>query len=413
MSIDRTRRFELPSSQDLNKDQEAALALSPQGAHLIIGGPGTGKSVVALLRARRLTEEIGHKRIRFLTFNRLLEASSRHLFGKGQLLDSRTLETWFRAVWRDAFSSEVPKLPPKPGATFREVDWHGVGNTIGRGDYALLSDRYRNLPQLVIDEGQDMPLAFYQALVNLGFENFYVVADQNQQMHPETCSTRQDIENAFNLEASETPELLINYRNTRRIAQLALHFYDGDPASPPPQLPKAKPKALSPELWHYNVRGGLSLDDLAASILQLSDRDPKKLIGIVTPNNKVRQKFNDALCNANPVLDHGRPPLGTYAAESDIDLDFGQGGIMVINAHSCKGLEFDTVILADIDEHQPQNRKVLMKRFYVMVTRARDQVILLRCGGERRMISELLPSDPGVLERPAEESPMLDDEIPF
>ena len=30
---------------------------------------------------------------------------------------------------------------------------------------------------------------------------------------------------------------------------------------------------------------------------------------------------------------------------------FDEGGILVINAQACKGLEFDTVVLADIDEH--------------------------------------------------------------
>jgi hypothetical protein len=54
MPVDRTRRFALPGIQDLNKDQDEALARPLAGQHLIIGGPGTGKSVVALLRAKRL-----------------------------------------------------------------------------------------------------------------------------------------------------------------------------------------------------------------------------------------------------------------------------------------------------------------------------------------------------------------------
>ena len=42
------RRFELPGIQDLSKEQEAARALPRRGRHLIVGGPGTGKSVLAL-----------------------------------------------------------------------------------------------------------------------------------------------------------------------------------------------------------------------------------------------------------------------------------------------------------------------------------------------------------------------------
>ena len=47
------RKFELPGIQDLNKEQEAVRALPTEGQHLIVGGPGTGKSVLALIRARR------------------------------------------------------------------------------------------------------------------------------------------------------------------------------------------------------------------------------------------------------------------------------------------------------------------------------------------------------------------------
>lgn len=47
------RKFALPGIQELSKEQEDARALPKKGQHLIIGGPGTGKSVLALLRSRR------------------------------------------------------------------------------------------------------------------------------------------------------------------------------------------------------------------------------------------------------------------------------------------------------------------------------------------------------------------------
>ena len=86
----RRRRFELPDIQDLSKEQEAVRALPREGQHLIVGGPGTGKTVVALIRARR------HRRERdeyvFLVFNHLLHRASVQLFG-GEL-SSSTWETW-------------------------------------------------------------------------------------------------------------------------------------------------------------------------------------------------------------------------------------------------------------------------------------------------------------------------------
>lgn len=391
MAIDRRRRFELPNIQDLSKDQDAALALPSQGQHLVIGGPGTGKSVVALLRARRLvTESVDY---RFLAYNKLLDQSSRHLFGGN--LRAFTLDSWFRTLWRYLFREPVPLMPPERSG-YRAIDWPEVMIYLQEGGQ---SDYKRPLPFLIIDEGQDMPPAFYSALANIGFENFYVVADQNQQIHPEKCSSRQDIENALGVDPADTMVLLANYRNTLPIAQLAQHFYPEDPASPRPDLPPPKTGASTPELWRYGDDAGHTLEAIAELILQMSDRNPRKLIGVITPNNRIREKFVNALDRVNPALDHDKPQVMTFVSGQGDELDFGIGGIMVINAHSCKGLEFETVVLADIDEHQPRNLDVLKKRFYVMVARAREQIILLRTGRTMTVIDDLLPEDQAILAR--------------
>lgn len=393
MPVDRTRRFALPNVQDLSKDQDAALALPLDGQHLIVGGPGTGKSVVALLRVRRLATE--SKNYRFLAYNKLLDQSSRHLFGNE--LNAFTLDAWFRRLWKSLFRENVPLLQADHPGGYQAIDWQSVTNRLQNG--ALPQHSY-SLPFLVIDEGQDMPPAFYNALANLKFENFYVVADQNQQIHPEKCSARQDIENALAIAPADTLELQANYRNTRPIAQLAQHFYPGDPASPKPELPTAKPGASTPELWSYGNGAAQTLEGIAERILQTSDRNPRKLIGIITPNNRVREKFVDVLSRSSPVLDHDKPEIRTFESGQQEAIDFGVGGVMVINAQSCKGLEFDTAILADIDEHQPRrNSDALKKRFYVMVARAREQIILLRAGNPVPAIEELLPRDQAFLAR--------------
>jgi len=64
------RRFDLPGIQDLSKEQEAARALPKAGQYLIVGGPGTGKSVLALIRTRRHQRD-GDDYL-FLVYNHLL-----------------------------------------------------------------------------------------------------------------------------------------------------------------------------------------------------------------------------------------------------------------------------------------------------------------------------------------------------
>ena len=68
------REFNLPGIQDLSKEQEDARALPKQGQHLIIGGPGTGKSVLALLRSRRHQQDKDD--YIFLVYNKLLNQAS-------------------------------------------------------------------------------------------------------------------------------------------------------------------------------------------------------------------------------------------------------------------------------------------------------------------------------------------------
>ena len=107
-----------------------------------------------------------------------------------------------------------------------------------------------------------------------------------------------------------------------------------------------------------------------------------------------------ALDRARPKLDNDKPPIQTFASGQKELPNFDQGGLMIINAQSCKGLEFDTVILADIDQHQPRHDPhVLKARFYVMVARAREQIMLLRTGDICPVVDELLPTDQNILVR--------------
>ena len=381
------RKFELPGIEDLGKEQEAARALPKEGQHLIVGGPGTGKSVLALIRSRR------HQRERddylFLVFNHLLHRASGQLFGGG--LTSRTWDGWFRGIFRELAGQSVPVRERDDGG-FKEIDWTGVDEIV----QALPDGEIRQTPFLVIDEGQDMPREFYNALVGLGFERFFVVADQNQQI-TEANSSRKDIADCLAIKAGDVVELRQNYRNHYQVARLARAFHTGDPASPPPELPTPTAGA-APLLYTYEPD---NLEAVARGILRLADRDPRQLIGVIAPNNRVRERYLEALRAIEVRLDNPRPSIKTYHSEDRAEVAFDEGGILVINAQACKGLEFDVVVLADIDEHyvRRSDPDVAKRLFYVMVARARERVFLFMKRGGRRDIERILPADRDVLRR--------------
>jgi hypothetical protein len=398
------RLFELPGIQDLSKEQEAARALPKRGQHLVIGGPGTGKSVLALLRARRHATA-GEPHV-FLVFNKLLHEASRHLGGKN--ISCHQWMTWFFKLFREITKGAVPRLSEAPGSSWRDIDWENVIHILEQQPEASLSSR----PEyLIIDEGQDMPPEFYHVLASLGFENFFVVADQNQQIVSGKNSSRRDIELGLAIASDQVIELNKNYRNTAAVARLAGAFYTGDIASPfvvPPVVttPLVTPhletgkKANVPVLFTYKKN---QFELMIERILKMADRDPSKLIGVIAPDNQVRDLFFQALeCETQKIkLDNGNPRIRTYHRAHQKRVNFHEGGIMVINAQACKGLEFDHVFMADIDAYycQPQSQDALKRLFYVMVARARDNVTLLRSADNFCPANCILPEDSNILKQ--------------
>lgn len=98
------RKFKLPGVEELNKDQDRVLRLPKDGQFLIVGAPGTGKSVVALLRMLKYKDEGDYI---FLVYNKVLEASTKQLVKGG--LNSKTWMSWFYTIIGKAISGQVPK----------------------------------------------------------------------------------------------------------------------------------------------------------------------------------------------------------------------------------------------------------------------------------------------------------------
>jgi DNA helicase IV len=376
------RHFRLPGIEELNKDQDRVLRLPKEGQFLVVGAPGTGKSVVALLRMMKY--KAGGDYV-FLVYNKVLAAATRQLVKGG--FNSNSWKQWFYRIVHKKTNSDVPQ------SCEYTPDYKKI---IG-----LLEEL--NLDQvelkLIIDEGQDMPPEFYESLMCLGMSNFFVTADQNQQLTDEHSSTK-EIRNKLALEISDVIELKENFRNAFSIARLAQHFYT-DPSSPKPDLPPETKNSLKvPILYEYDQRK--FEDKLIPSILKKSDRDPRWLIGIFCSNNKVREKYYKALMKARVKLDNEKPVISTYGSnDQSVNINFSKGGIVVLNSKSVKGLEFDIVFIADLDQFFIYGNDIdrMKKELYVMVSRAIKQVVILKPIGRMCKIESLLPDDESILKR--------------
>jgi len=373
------RKFKLPGVDELNKDQKRVLRLPEDGQFLIVGGPGTGKSVVALLRAMKYHKNNDYA---FLTFNKVLLTATKQLVDFS--LNSFTLDSWFGKAYWKVFKEFVPDI------TYRKPDYDKIMKELeGRG---IKEKSYH----IIIDEGQDKPINFYATLMYFGLKNFFIVADQNQQI-TEDNSSRQELTDILGLEVNEVIELKENFRNSHPIGLFSNSFFT-DPASPPPELPSKKRVSLgTPILYEYT-----DYQNCANLILREADRDNRNLIGIVVANDEVRETYVNLLENTEIKLDNPKPIISTYFAEDKKvpNINFAYSGIVVLNDKSIKGLEFDIVFII-IDGFQVYNNDLdnMKKRFYVMSSRAIKKLILLKSESYKGVLEDILPKEDNILIR--------------
>ena len=378
------RKFKLPGVDDLNKDQDRVLRLPEDGQFLIVGGPGTGKSVVALLRTMKYHKNEDYA---FLTFNNVLLSATKQLVDFK--LSSFTLDKWFNAEYKNIFNESLYKY---------DVN----NNEYQKPNYLEIIKKLESKEDItqsfhiIIDEGQDKPTKYYETLMHFGIENFFIVADQNQQI-TEDNSSRQELTDLLGLEVEDVIELKENYRNSHPIGLLSNSFFT-DPSSPPPVLPsKSKPSLGTPILYEYT-----NYQDCAKLILREADRDNRNLIGVVVANDDLRDVYVKALETMEINLDNPKPIISTYSAKDKKvpNINFAYSGIVVLNDKSIKGLEFDIVFII-IDGFKIYNNDVdsMKKRFYVMSSRAIKKLVLLKSNKDNDSVEQILPDDENILIR--------------
>ncbi|GAD79751.1 hypothetical protein VEZ01S_20_00230 [Vibrio ezurae NBRC 102218] len=386
MSVSK-RINELPQLHNLTKQQQRVLRLPLEGQHLVVGAPGTGKSVVALHRMKKYE---GKGRIpKVLTFNHVLASHTSQLSD----CDLTTAMSWLYKTQYDLTAQYMPQRPPSPSEKKkREVnpDYDQLKN--------IFSAYYGKVPiqDLIVDEGQDLPSGYYESLMELGFENFFIVGDQNQQI-TEDNSSRRDLEEVLGLSSDSVIELEENFRNTGPIARLCQHFYT-DRASPLPKLPE-RPSLLKPTLLNYST-----VNACAETILRAADRDSGKLIGVIVASETKREDYFKKFSQIDIPRDNEKPIISTYSSnqkQGNVNIDFSSGGIVVLCDKSVKGIEFDAVyVILDGLQIIGGDEDAMRKRLYVMTSRAKDELFLMQSAlYPNKSVEALLPTDSNILER--------------
>jgi superfamily I DNA/RNA helicase len=358
----------LPTYQQLSREQDEVNSLPIDGSYLVTGPPGTGKTVMALYRAKMLSDQ--DKTTQLLMRSRLLSQYTREHV-EALAIDGavNTFDSWLPSFYRRFFSRQIPAIDDYV------YDWPAILTAFGRKPPAK-----GQLPYLLVDEGQDIDKNFYPIARYLA-RYLTVFADENQRLTANN-STIKEIK-AYG-QFDQVASLTKNYRNTKEIAALAAHFYTGLATGIPREPEESGP---TPELRAFK-----SLHETAQFISRYELNNPDASIGVLVWKKKTRDSIYNRLCvdgrtrNTPQVYDGGR------GRDADV-VDFSRPGVTVLCYQSAKGLEFDTVFLPELqtlthDINSPEFRML----FYVMISRAREMLYLAYSGEERPAVANAFPS---------------------
>ena len=359
----------LPAFEDLDAEQDVILDLPLDTSHLVTGPPGSGKTVMAIYRAQMFS--VKKEPTLLLMYSKLLSeyttAAVKKLGIEGAV---RTYSSWFPRFFKMNYGADPPKTDDWA------FDWKACWQEILKHGQPKKDRRHA-----VVDEGQDMPKDFYSVL-RLVSPTVTVFADENQQLM-DRHSTLDEIKGVLGLQ--EIHVLKRNHRNTRRIAEVAAHFYTGL-RSGVAELPGKKNMGEKPVLVHH-----AKLNDTIMQIANFANLRPTWTIGVLLPYGDQQKQFYNRLAGKTTG------PVAIYSSKKEImegrdPVDFARGGIQIVNYQSAKGLEFDAVFLPELQQWRTDTAGVEFKRkMYVMTSRARHQLFFLYTGEGRPPVVNALP----------------------
>jgi len=444
------------------------------GAVRILGGAGTGKTVVAMHRAKWLAENIvtGSRKILFTTFTKNLasdiEENLRSICSTETLakIDVINLDRWVsrflrqrnyeyqivfdsnktrQSLWLRALDL-APVEMSLPDAFYRE-EWQRViqpqsivsleqykrASRIGRGTRMNRSDRvkiwnvfeeYRNLlvqnkqkevddgyrdaaqllqPEsgappyvaVVVDEAQDMSTQAFHLIRQLapeGENDLFIVGDGHQRIYGRNKVVLSRC--GINIRG-RARKLRLNYRTTEEIRQWAVNLLEGFPVDDldggidDNRGYKSLAHGLEPQVEHFDSPEKQG-EFIASYLNKIRDE------GLPLRNICITARIRQELSLIQEQLDRAGIEYAEITAEEP-DLD-KEGAVRIATMHRVKGLEFDEMLLASMNEGiVPLSRALdgkgdaveerqadLEERalVYVAMTRAKKKLIITSYGRE-------------------------------
>ena len=312
----------------------------------------------------------------------LIDVCSEHAPGVFSMKEIRQFVEWNQRCNEELFarlegdSESHPELEPEDDPLLLRAWQLRVGPLrLSRGRPL----RYRHI---AIDEVQDLsPIEVHVLLKCLDHHQSITLAGDTQQHiieHSGFTSWSAFLQDC-GLPGTAVETLRVSYRSTRQILGFALTLL-GDllEDDEPPVATRTGPPV---ELFRFSDRGAC-VAFLADALQKLSSQGPMASVAILTPSPEASALYYEGL-SKNDLL-----PVRRVENQ---DFSFSPG-IEVTEVEQVKGLEFDYVILVDVDHVNYPDAATSRRLLHVGATRAVHQLWLTTVGTPSSLLGAVSPA---------------------
>lgn len=341
------------TESELDDDQLKVLMATNDKSCIVTGCAGSGKSVLALIKAQRIQKEKGDN-YQIIVFTKSL--CNYMNAGRKALGLNNTFSYYEEWKW---------KRGPKEYANGKTYTVYLKDSSGNRIPYMPKAD------YIIVDEIQDFTEEAIQDFINATNKNFFFFGDAAQSIYQDRLPI-QAINRLFPYDRE--PKNFTLYRNYRlpipvaRIAQ----FIGIDIDAFDEKTYKSKETAV-PKFLNYT-----SLEEQIKAIAQFINRNNLTDIGILLQDN------NDISHVCHLLEQNNVNYEAKYTSEgwAHNTLDFSTTNPKVMTYHSAKGLQFEAVFLPDIAPlSDSEGRRISeQKALYVAMTRTYRYLYILYTG---------------------------------
>jgi len=349
------------------------------GHRVIHGVAGSGKTMILGFRALQLAQTMD-KPILVLCFNVSLAARLRHYVAEKNIehkVQVYHFHDWcgqqIKTYHCQVLEGDAPYFERQVITVIEAVE----KSQIPRAQYGAV----------LIDEGHDFEpewLKLITQMVDPETDSVLLLYDDAQSIYKKSHSLDFSLSSVGIKARGRTTILKLNYRNTREILEFAYKFakeFISEEDSDDDHIPVIAPESAGgsgpyPVFRLFN-QDEEELDYILRCIKKwINEGQLPNEIAVIVPGKNTASMIGERL---NSI---GIKNLCLIDKKSKAAYDPNKSLVTVLTIHSSKGLEFDTVVLSDVDRIQYVAKELVdqVRLMYVGMTRAKSNLLITASG---------------------------------